>query len=542
MKYREYVTSSATGVILGSSFKIAGKTFAKGHKLTSSEVIELKSSGIKTVFGTEYEDGDVEYKTALTQIAAVICSKGLGYVVDDEVLSIAAVQDGVFVFDERRLNKFNSFNENIILNTIPAYQIVKAGDIVAKMEILPPLITQEEIDALVFKLSGNTALLDLRENAKHTAAVIYAHHHPDEIENTKFTSAYMRLLTAMSDYAVEFRREFNADYNIDGLRNVFYQAFNSEADLLFVFSPLKSFGAQDIMATSLREYVDDIYNYTVPVLGSADLLIAQKGGKRVIVLPYNYTEVDSPEVNKIIEQTLFSEHLSLSSFSDKKSALIASGECVKSNAKLIMSPVAKAETTKACIGAVVLAAGQSRRAGISKLLVEGKDGLPMFMHAVNAAVASNAKPVFVITGHRHEEVEEWLQKLDVNVIYNPAYETGVRTSIQLGLKAMPSSCDGAILLPADMPNITATEINKLINKTDFSQPKFLSFLTHKGVKSNPILWSKSLYDKADLIPENAAFRVVFAEHSDYSRNVEIKDAAVLQDLNFPNEVKEYAKK
>lgn len=539
MKYQEYLTSQAGGVILGANLTIDGKTYVKGHKLKQSEVLAIKAAGIKSIFGAEYEDGDIEYQTALTQIAAVICAKGLGYTIEDGILNIAAAQDGVFVVDDNRLNKFNSFNDNVILNTISSYHTVKTGDIVAKMEILPPLLAQSEVDDLIFRLSGNTALLTLQENKKHTAAVVYIH---SKNEEDIFTSAYMRLLTSLADYKIDFKREFNADYNTDSLRNVFYQAFNSGMNLFFVMMPFQGMGKNDLIAQALKEYVDEIYNYTIPVLGSADLIIAQKGGRRVIVLPHNYAKIDSPEVNKVIWQTIFSEHLSSSSFNNKKSAIISLGGHIGDAKKLVTPTATKASTNKASIGAVVLAAGQSRRAGTTKLLVEGKDGLPMFMHAVNAAVASNAKPVFVITGHRHEELEEWLQKLDVNIIYNPAYETGVRTSIQLGLKAMPSACDGAILLPADMPNITSSELNKLIGKMDLSTPKNLCFLTHKGVKYNPVLWSKALYDKADLIPENSAYRVVFAEHADYSHNVEVKDENILKDLNFPNDVKEYAKK
>lgn len=542
MKYKEYPTSQATGIILSADFAVGNQFYTKGNKLKSSDTLALKSAGIKSIYGAEYEDGDVEFQTALTQIAACICSSALGYFIEDGVLNIASTQDGVFVVDENRLNKFNSFNENIILNTIASYLPVKEGDIVAKMEILPPLISQNEIDEFIFKLSGNTALLNVVENKKHTAGVIYAHLLDNSDNQEHFTSAYMRLVTALADYSIDFKREFNTLYNTDGLRNVFYQAFNSGVNLLFVLSPVKEIGSHDLMTAALREYVDDIYNYTVPVLGSSDLLIAQKGGRRVIVLPHNYADIDAAEVNRLIKQTIFSEHLSPSSFIHKKTALIPQGERIGKTQKLITTNSSKNSSTKASIGAIVLAAGQSRRAGVAKLLVEGADGLPMFMRCVNAAIASNAKPVFVITGYRHEELEEWLQKLDVNVIYNPAYETGVRTSIQLGLKAMPSACDGAILLPADMPEITSAELNKLINKVDTSLPKFVNFLTHKGVKSNPVLWSKSLYDKADLVPENAAFRVVFAEHADYSHAIEIKDSRILQDLNFPNEVKEYAKK
>ena len=115
------------------------------------------------------------------------------------------------------------------------------------------------------------------------------------------------------------------------------------------------------------------------------------------------------------------------------------------------------------MAAIVLAAGSSRRAGGNKLLAE-LDGAPMFLKAVHAAVRSKAKPVYVITGYQNEEIEAALEDIDVNVLYNPAYRSGIKTSIMLGLNSLPSNCKGALILPADMPNITDKFLDKMIKK------------------------------------------------------------------------------
>ena len=72
------------------------------------------------------------------------------------------------------------------------------------------------------------------------------------------------------------------------------------------------------------------------------------------------------------------------------------------------------------------------------------------MKAVEAAVRSKASPVFVITGHDAENLEEHLENIDINILRNHDYASGVNTSIRLGLKSVPSSCDGALLIPAGL--------------------------------------------------------------------------------------------
>ena len=60
-----------------------------------------------------------------------------------------------------------------------------------------------------------------------------------------------------------------------------------------------------------------------------------------------------------------------------------------------------------------------------------------------------------------------------------------------------------------------------------------------GVKSNPVLWSKSLYEVADLVPENAELRPVLIEHSDYAKSVK-GDKNLLLDVNYPNDLEQLA--
>ena len=65
---------------------------------------------------------------------------------------------------------------------------------------------------------------------------------------------------------------------------------------------------------------------------------------------------------------------------------------------------------------------------------------------------------------------------------------------------------------------------------------------NKGVKANPVIWSRALFDKADIVPENAAQRPVFMEHADYTTLVDIKDKNKLFDVTFPSDVDAVAAK
>lgn len=543
MKYGNFNINQAAGTVLCGDIVLGENFYAKGHVLRQEDIVVFKSYGIRSLFAAEFEEGDVNYKIALHQTAAHICGKGLGYLTEgDGVCRIAATTDGVFVADESRLDKFNGFNEHFILNTIAPHSSVKAGDIIAALEITPPLVTEAEVNDMIFRLSGNDSLLTLSPIDEKKALLVYPHLLNDEDENRHFTAVVMKLVTNLEGLGLNFKQEINSRYHAGDLADSLFDAFKQKADVVFVLSPLRCCGRNDVVASALAAATDDIVNYGQPQIGASDLMVAQKGKTKIIVVPHAYDMADTKAIDGLIKHAVFTPHLSEASFMHKRSVRLNEIDPlpVEHMGRLITSGNKKAAANTADVGIVVLAAGQGRRSGANKLMVEDTKGVPLFMKAVNAAVASNAKPVFVVTGFRHEETEEWLDKLDVNILYNPAFASGIRTSIDMGLKSVPLSCDGAILLPADMPNITAADLNKLIDKFDKTAEKQLCLLAHKGVKANPVLWSRSLYDQADIVPENASTRVVFAEHADYTKTVDVKDKKKLFDVNFPNDVKTFA--
>ena len=119
------------------------------------------------------------------------------------------------------------------------------------------------------------------------------------------------------------------------------------------------------------------------------------------------------------------------------------------------------------VGAVVLAAGQSSRfraaggSGATKLVAELGDK-PIVRMAAEAAVASTARPVVVVTGHARTSVEAALAGLDVETAFNPEFSSGLASSLRVGLSAMPADVAGALILLGDMPWIEVGLIDAMI--------------------------------------------------------------------------------
>ena len=96
------------------------------------------------------------------------------------------------------------------------------------------------------------------------------------------------------------------------------------------------------------------------------------------------------------------------------------------------------------VGAVILAAGQSSRfrAGggldLTKLVAR-IDGKPMVRRVVEAALAAKARPVVVVTGYARDSVEAAVADLDIRLIFNPQFMSGLASSLKAALAGSPSN-------------------------------------------------------------------------------------------------------
>ena len=185
------------------------------------------------------------------------------------------------------------------------------------------------------------------------------------------------------------------------------------------------------------------------------------------------------------------------------------------------------------IAALVLAAGQSRRMGKTNKLLAPVDGAPMVIRVVDAALASGAAPVVVVTGHEADQVKEALTGKNVTIHNNPDYTAGLSTSLRIGLKALPGDVDGALVCLGDMPRVTAKHLGKLIAAFDPDEDRAICVPTKDGKRGNPVLWSTRFFPEMEQITGDVGARHIIGENVELVCEVPMEDDAIFLDLDTP---------
>jgi molybdenum cofactor cytidylyltransferase len=189
----------------------------------------------------------------------------------------------------------------------------------------------------------------------------------------------------------------------------------------------------------------------------------------------------------------------------------------------------------ASVAAVVLAAGRSTRMGAQNKLVADVGGKPMVRRVVETALASKARPVLVVTGHQGAEVAAALAGLQVALIANPDYATGLSSSLKAGIRAVPADCAGALIMLGDMPSIAAEHVDRLV--TAFAgAPDGIVVPVHEGRQGNPVLWPRHLFPELLQLEGDAGAKRLIAAHQSNVREVNLQTSGILDDIDTPDEL------
>jgi molybdenum cofactor cytidylyltransferase len=210
----------------------------------------------------------------------------------------------------------------------------------------------------------------------------------------------------------------------------------------------------------------------------------------------------------------------------------------------------KLQTLERCAG-IILAAGESKRFGISKQLLDWK-GKPFVRHVAETALRADLDPVIVVTGFDSAQIESALAGLPVKVAHNPDYQNGQSTSIKKGIEALHTSCGlqplefqsqetlesadnigAAVFLLADQPQIPAEVIRALTESHAREMQPILAPLVMEERRANPVLFDRATFPDLLNLKGDVGGRAIFDKHR--VEYIPWYDDSLLFDIDTPED-------
>jgi molybdenum cofactor cytidylyltransferase len=121
------------------------------------------------------------------------------------------------------------------------------------------------------------------------------------------------------------------------------------------------------------------------------------------------------------------------------------------------------------------------------------EGAPLVRRTAERALASRAAGTLVVTGHESERTRVALSGLDAPTVHNPAFATGLSSSLKAGIAALPDTAAGALILLGDMPGLTSADLDRLIGAFEAASGEVIVRATHNGKRGNPVILPRKLF-------------------------------------------------
>jgi molybdenum cofactor cytidylyltransferase len=170
--------------------------------------------------------------------------------------------------------------------------------------------------------------------------------------------------------------------------------------------------------------------------------------------------------------------------------------------------------------------------GPNKLL-ENIAGRPLVRIVAETALASRARPVIVVTGHQRERVEAALAGLPVRFAHNADFADGLGTSLKTGIAALPAAADGVVVCLADMPQVDAALIDRLLGEFDPDKGALVVVPTIDGKRGNPVVWSRRFFPDLMAVEGDVGARHLIGRYAEAVTEVPLSGNAALTDIDTP---------
>ena len=186
------------------------------------------------------------------------------------------------------------------------------------------------------------------------------------------------------------------------------------------------------------------------------------------------------------------------------------------------------------IGAIVLAAGLSRRMGQQKLVLPWGD-TTVIGQVVRTLIQAEIKEIIVVTGGAHSQLENALKEYPLQLIFNPRYEEDqMILSLQVGLAVLSGRVEAALLALGDQPQIELETVQAVLAGYRESQGGLVvpSFRMRRG---HPIVIGRPYWSSLMTLQPPATLREFLNLHSNEIHYINVERDTILQDLDTPED-------
>ncbi|MDQ2705184.1 MAG: molybdopterin-binding/glycosyltransferase family 2 protein [Pseudomonadota bacterium] len=485
MKFGPIRIEEAEGAMLAHAMTAGDRRIRKAHRLTTDDIVFLKSVGVREVVAAVLSDDDLDEDAAAARIAGAMRFHGVeAKPAATGRVNLHSLEAGVFTVDGTLVDRLNAIDPAITLATVTGFKPVEKGDMVATVKIIPFAVDRALVDKAASFLAA-TEIFAVHPYKPVTVGVVQTvlpSVKESVLAKTRRVMAN-RLARSGSTMGDELRTPHDAAPVAEAIR-----ALEPGHDMVVVFGASALCDFDDVIPAAIRQAGGEVLRAGMPVDPGNLLVLGRLGEKIVVGAPGCARSPKENGFDRVLDRLIAGIDVTAGDIARMGVGGLLMEIPTRPQPRELPSPAAETK-----VHAVVLAAGRSSRMGGSNKLMAHFSGQPLIRQTVERALASKASGAVAVTGHQATCIREALEGLDIVVAQNPDFASGLSSSIRAGIAAIPADATGALILLGDMPAVSSTDLDRLIEA--FRKAGGLSIVraTHNGKRGNPVILPRALF-------------------------------------------------
>jgi CTP:molybdopterin cytidylyltransferase MocA len=171
------------------------------------------------------------------------------------------------------------------------------------------------------------------------------------------------------------------------------------------------------------------------------------------------------------------------------------------------------------ISVLILAAGYASRMRGGDKTLEPVAGTPLLVHMARQSLAAGCACTVTVPDLDHPRSQALVSLVaedrsgQLSRIAVPDRDLGMSASIRAGVAALPASCDGVMVLPADMPELTRRDFETLKNQFEGPKGAVLRAASTDFHPGHPVLFPRRCFDDLSRLSSDTGARDILSRET-----------------------------
>ncbi len=277
------IQNSAGRILCCTIFKPGGrKLLAKGHILSDEDIRLLQTEGMRQVWVTELEEGEVSEDDAVMAVAEGMCCGSVEIrLAAGGRANLVATENCCALVDDELLKQINC-TSSVVIATVPNYRYARAGERLATIKSAPFAVGKPQLEAILSILNERGAILQARPIRDAGVSVLYT----DPVHGDRARTLFEPVVHArLERLGATLRYSLSCVEEEEQVTRSFQHLLRAKPSAVLVASTTAPAGPEDVVGRAFVRLGAHVERFLAPVEPGNLMMLSYKDDIPIVSAP-----------------------------------------------------------------------------------------------------------------------------------------------------------------------------------------------------------------------------------------------------------------